>query len=170
MQTSRVYRSILRTIGFGLDKAAWQPQNVDALGDTLCENEHRLSKYSTDLGHVTVDPFRIILKQDATPVKQNPYRHSPVLAVKVRTEIYKLLLPGVPRRSYSNWVSPLVVVAKSDGRMRLTCSYKNFIYECSCNNSNLSSFRGLRSSLKTRELKIVQHDILDQCIPPMHHR
>ena len=31
----------LRMIQFGLDKAAWQPQNIDALGDTLCEFEHR---------------------------------------------------------------------------------------------------------------------------------
>ena len=157
-------------IRFGLDKAAWQPQNIDALGDTLCEIEHRFSKHSTDLGHVTVDPFRIILKQDATPVKQNPYCHSPVLVAKVRTEIYKLLQADVPRRSYPNWASHLVVVAKSDGRIRLTCYYKKLIYECSCNNSNLSSSSGPRSSLKTRELKIVQHDRLDQWIPPMYHR
>ena len=111
-------------IRFGLDKAAWQPQDIDALGDTLCEFEHRFSKHSTDLGHVTVDPFRIVLKQDATPVKQKPYRHSPVLAAKVRTEIDKLLLAGILRRSYPNWASPLVVVAKSDERIRLTCNYK----------------------------------------------
>ena len=57
-------------------------------------------------------------------MKQKPYRHSPVLAAKVRTEIDKLLLAGILRRSYSNWASPLVVVAKSDGRIRLTCNYK----------------------------------------------
>ena len=53
----------LRMIRFGLDKAAWQPQNIDAQGDTLWEFEHRSSKHSTDLGHVIVDPFRIVLKQ-----------------------------------------------------------------------------------------------------------
>ena len=114
----------LLMIRFGLDKAAWQPQDIDALGDNLCKFEHRFSKHSTDLGHVTVDPFRIVLRQDATPVKQKPYRHSPVLAAKVRTEIDKLLLTGFLRRSYSNWASPLVAVAKSDGRIRLTCNYK----------------------------------------------
>ena len=83
-------------IRFGLDKEAWQPQDTHALGDTLCEFEHRFSKHSTDLGHVPVDPFRIVLKQDATPVKHKPYRHySPVLAAKVRTEIDKLLLAGI---------------------------------------------------------------------------
>ena len=115
----------LRIIRFGLDKATWQPQDIDALDGTLCKFEHRYSKHSTDLGHVTVDPFRIVLKQDTRPVKQKPYLHSPALAAKVRTEIDKLLLAGILRRSNSNWASPLVVVVKSDGRIRLTCNYKN---------------------------------------------
>ena len=73
----------LRMIRFGLDKAAWRPQNIDELGDTLCEFEHRSSKHSTDLGHVAVDHFQIVFNQYATPEKQKPYRHSPVLAAKV---------------------------------------------------------------------------------------
>ena len=28
------------------------------------------------------------------------------------------------RRSYSNWSSPLVVIANADGRIRKTCDYK----------------------------------------------
>ena len=28
------------------------------------------------------------------------------------------------RRSYSNWSSPLVVIAKADGRIRIACNYK----------------------------------------------
>ena len=114
-------------IRFGPDQAA-RPQDIHALGDTQCEFEHRhrFSKHSTDLGQVTVDPFRTILKQDARTVKQKPYRHSPVLS---RTEIDKLLLAGILHRSYSNWASPwaspLSVVGKSDGRIQLTCNYKN---------------------------------------------
>ena len=37
--------------------------DINALGDTLCEFAHQFSKHKTDLGHVTVDPFRIVLKQ-----------------------------------------------------------------------------------------------------------
>ena len=44
-----------RFIRFGLDQAAWQPQNIDALDDTLCEFEHRSSKHSTDTSPPT--PF-----------------------------------------------------------------------------------------------------------------
>ena len=115
----------LRMIQFGLDEAAWQPQDINALGDTLCKFKHQfLKQSSTNLGHVTVDPFRIVLKQDARLVKQKPCRHSPFLAAKVRTDIDKLLLAGIVRKSYSNWASPLIVVAKSYGRIRLTCNYK----------------------------------------------
>ena len=99
-------------IWFGLDQAAWRPQDIHAKGDTLCEFEHRhrFSKHITDLGQVTVDPFQIVLKQDARPVKQKPYRHSPVLAAKVRTEIDKLLLTGILHREATRiglapWVS-----------------------------------------------------------------
>ena len=99
----------LRMIRFGLDKAAWQPQTIDALGDTLCEFEHRSSKHSTDLGHVTVDPFRIVLKQTRRLRSRSPTATRAILAAKGRTENYKPFAGG---RSYSNWVSPLVVVAK----------------------------------------------------------
>ena len=47
-----------------------------------------------------------------------------MLAEKVQTEIDKLVLAGILRRSYSNWSSPLVVIAKADGRIRLTCNSK----------------------------------------------
>ena len=52
----------LPMIQYGLDKAAWQLQDIDALSDTLCGFEHWFSRHSADLGHVTVDPFRIVLK------------------------------------------------------------------------------------------------------------
>ena len=64
-------------------------------------------------------------KKGAQPVRQRPHRHSPMLeAAKVKTEIDKLVLAGILRRSYSNLTRPLVVIAKADGRIRLTCSYK----------------------------------------------
>ena len=135
----------------GVDKAAWQPQDVDELGDTLCEFEHRFSRHSTDLGHVTIDRFRIVLKRDAQPAKQKPYRHSPVL--KICTEIDKLLLAGILRRSYLNWASPEVVIAKLDGLIRLTSTTKASISE---DDSNPSASSGGRSPLRSGELKSVE--------------
>ena len=114
----------LRAIHFDFKESLWTTTDTDSLGNLLNKYAHRFSKHSTDLGRVTVDPFRIILKKDAQPVKQRSYRHSSVLAAKVQTEIDKLFLTGILRRSYSNWSSPVVVIAKADGRIRLTCNYK----------------------------------------------
>ena len=47
-----------------------------------------------------------------------------MLAAKVQIEIDKLVLAGILRRSYSNWSSPLLVIAKDDGRIRIACNYK----------------------------------------------
>lgn len=41
----------------------------DALGGLLCKYEHCFWRNSTDLGHVTVERFRIILKNDERPFK-----------------------------------------------------------------------------------------------------
>ena len=118
----------LNEINFDFEKALWTAGDIDALGELLCKYEHRFSHHSTDLGHATVDPFRIMLESnDARPGKQRPYRHPPVLAAKVQTEIDKLVLAGILRRSYTNWSSPLVVIAKEDGRIRITCNYKRVI-------------------------------------------
>ena len=114
----------MRAIHFDFEGIRWAAADIDSLGNLLNKYANRFSKHTTDLGHVTIDPFRIILKKDAQPVKQRPYRHSPVLAAKIQTEIDKLVLAGILRRSYSNWSSPLVVIAKADGRIRLTCNYK----------------------------------------------
>ena len=58
-------------------------------------------------------------------MKQRPYRHSPVLAAKVQAEIDKLVLAGDSKKTvYSNWSSPLVVIMKANGSIRLTCNYK----------------------------------------------
>ena len=59
-----------RAIHFDFEEPFWTTQDIDALGALLCKYAHRFSKHSADLGHVTVDPFRNILKKDAQPVRQ----------------------------------------------------------------------------------------------------
>ena len=53
----------LRSIHFDFEKNLWTAADIDDLGDLLCKYAHRFSKHSTDLGHVTVYRFRIILKK-----------------------------------------------------------------------------------------------------------
>lgn len=105
----------LQGISFHFKKALWTPADIDGLRDLSCRAEDRFSRHATGLEYVTIDPFRIILKEDGQPVQQRPYRYLPVLAPKVQYEI---------DRSYSDWSSPLAVVAKANGKIRLTCNYK----------------------------------------------
>ena len=57
----------------------------------------------------------------------NGRTYTPLLAAKVQNAIDKLVLAGILRRFYSNWPSPVVVIAKADGRIRMTCNYKRVI-------------------------------------------
>lgn len=87
----------IRDVHFDFNAELWEPADIDKLGDLLCKFEDRFSKHGADLGRVTVDPFRIVLKPGAQPVRQRPYRYSPVLNEKVQIEIDELLLAGVLR-------------------------------------------------------------------------
>ena len=77
----------LRAIHFDIKASLWTENDIDDLGNLLNKYAHRFSKHGTDLGHVTVNPLRIILKKDAQPVKQRPHRHSPVKSADENRQI-----------------------------------------------------------------------------------
>ena len=54
--------------------------------------------------------MRILLKEDARPVKQCPYRLNPHYKEKVKDEIDKMLVAGIVEPvEESEWVSPMVM-------------------------------------------------------------
>lgn len=60
--------SHLHDIDLDFENALWVPADIDALADLWCKYENRFSQNSRDLGHVTAESFRIILKNDTRPV------------------------------------------------------------------------------------------------------
>ena len=83
---------------------------------------HRFSKHSTDLGHVTVDPY---YTEERCTTGEAATLSSLTSVSSKRTNRSRLInFGGNLRRSYLNWCSPLVVIAKANGRIRLTCNYK----------------------------------------------
>jgi hypothetical protein len=63
--------------------------------------------------------FHVINTGDATPVSQKPYKLSHH-EWWLKVEIKRLLRLGVIRPSKSAWMSPVILVKKPDGGLRLT--------------------------------------------------
>jgi hypothetical protein len=69
--------------------------------------------------------YKINLAKDAIPVEQRRYRLNPNYAVKVKEEIDKLLRVGFIRPvKHATWLSPIVVVPKKNGKLRLCVDYR----------------------------------------------
>lgn len=68
---------------------------------------------------------RIILEKDAKPIRQRQHRLNPKYSMMVKEELDKLLNAGfiypVP---YSEWVSPIVMVPKKNGKIRICQDYR----------------------------------------------
>ena len=68
---------------------------------------------------------QIHLSTDAKPVAQRRYRMNPNYAAKVKEEIDKLLRIGFIRLvKQATWLSPIVVVPKKNGKIRVCVDYR----------------------------------------------
>lgn len=61
---------------------------------------------------------------DAVPLKQKPYRHSPEKEAYIRKEVDQLLKLGLIEPSFSPWGSPVLLVNKKDGGLRMCIDYR----------------------------------------------
>lgn len=61
---------------------------------------------------------------DALPIKQVPYRQSPQKEAFIQREVEQLLAKGLIQPSFSPWGSPVLVVDKKDGGMRMCIDYR----------------------------------------------
>lgn len=87
--------------------------------------KHRAAFAATegDVGCTTVVEHRIPLI-DNTPIKA-PYRRiTPSLLEEIRTHLEDLMSKGFITYSTSNYSSPIVVVRKKSGKIRLCCDYR----------------------------------------------
>ena len=66
----------------------------------------------------------VIAVQDCTPIRQAPYRIPQAYKETVRQELDKILQAGIITTSSSAWASPIVLVNKKDGSLRLCVDYR----------------------------------------------
>lgn len=101
----------------------------DSLTDLECRLKQVLNNFnevfSEGLGHCPTFKADITLKSDAVPKFMKPYNIPFALHDKVRQEIDRLVSNGViePINS-SEWASPIVVVPKPNGSIRVCADFK----------------------------------------------
>ena len=75
------------------------------------------------LGKTDLVEHHIRIPETACPVHQPPYRLPYAYRDKVKKELQEMLAAGIIEPSSSEWSSPLVVVHKEDGSLRLCVDY-----------------------------------------------
>ena len=65
------------------------------------------------------------MMQDAKPTKQRPYTYNDTFARKIKEEIDKLKeAKFIYEIEHTDWVSPIVVVPKKNGKLRVCVNLK----------------------------------------------
>ena len=101
-------------------KASWKKQQVAQL---LRNYQSTFSKDEFDLGCTHLAEHQIDTG-NTKPVKQPPRRIPLALQGKDKEAIEKMLKSGAIRKSTSPWASPIVLVRKKDGSVRLCTDYR----------------------------------------------
>lgn len=81
------------------------------------------SLFRASPGRTTVVEHVIRLK-DGRPIRQRPYRVPQQLVGKLQDEIQEMLRLGVIEPSNSEWSSPVVIVFKKDGSLRICIDFR----------------------------------------------
>ena len=99
------------------------PDQKQQLHDLLMSHRDIFSTSDTDIGNCTIIKHRIDLL-DPTPFKQRHRRIPPAMIEEVRSHLEQLLSCGIIRPSKSPWASPVVLVRKKSGKLRLCIDYR----------------------------------------------
>ena len=123
-----------RPIEFFLDEnnhAVYEPHELT--DQQQAELEQLLTAYGDVFGNDTDQLAQskltasLRLKANARAKKVAPYRVKPPIQVKIKEILADLADKGVIRRSNSEWASPMLLVAKPDGSMRMVVNFSTGI-------------------------------------------
>ena len=107
-----------------LDGSYLSSEQKDRVIQLVQNNRNVFAFDMSELGQATGPPSRIHLKTDAEPVRSAPYRASPLVQEHIDSEIEEMIEAGVISHSDSEFSSPIVVVNKSSGGIRLCIDYR----------------------------------------------
>ena len=97
---------------------------IEQLSDVLCEFPYVFSTSKTDFGFCSLMPFEISVPEGSAPVTSRPHNINPILAKAVDATLSQYLAAGLIQHSTSQYSSPLVIIPKKSGGVRITVDYK----------------------------------------------
>ena len=124
---------------FAVPDGRWKSDNSEILSNLDNHFSHLSYHQSQDLkrlihrypsifkdtpGLVSCVNHNVVLKPDAKPVRQPPYRMNPQRAEMVKQEVKYMLDNNLIEPSDSPWSSPVVLVKKENGQHRLCFDYR----------------------------------------------
>jgi hypothetical protein len=100
------------------------PEQREQLKTLLQKHKDLFSTSDTDIGTCTKTKHRINL-HDETPFKMRHRRIPPNMVEEVRAHLEQLLSCGIITPSKSPWASPVVLVRKKNGTLRMCIDFRN---------------------------------------------
>ncbi|UYV74416.1 hypothetical protein LAZ67_11003491, partial [Cordylochernes scorpioides] len=115
------------------------------------KNEDRRQQILSLVDDTTSNVKHKIDTSDSRPIKQRPYRVSPVERRAIQSEVDKMIKMGIVQPSESPWSSPVVLVKKKDGSWRFCVDYRKLnkvtkkdVYPLPRNDDVLDSLTGAK--------------------------
>ncbi|MCO5563145.1 hypothetical protein L7F22_016782 [Adiantum nelumboides] len=106
--TEKEEQLLIPTLKQYKDVFAWSYKDLKGVDPNICQHT-------------------IPLKSDAKPSKQRPYTYNETFARKIKEEIDKLKeVEFIYEIKHTDWVSPIVVVLKKNGKLRVCVNLKKF--------------------------------------------
>ena len=101
----------------------WTNAQVEKLDELLRINAGAFAQDDNDLGYT--DMIRHSIRTSAETAITLPFRRIPTTQYQeVKEHIRMLLGQGVIKESHSAWASPIVLVRKKDGSLRMCVDYR----------------------------------------------
>ncbi len=96
------------------------------LAEVITKNHAAFAKDSKDYGRVSekYNLHHSICTDNAEPKHQRPYRHSKFEEDFLKALVVELQVAGLIRASSSPWISPVVLVKKKDGGLRMCIDFR----------------------------------------------
>ena len=114
----------LRVIAFDVHDPGWVPPAVEQLGDVLCDFPEVFSTSKMEFGSCSMMPCETSVPEGRAPVTSRPHRLNLMLAKEVDATLTQCLAAGLIQHSTSPYSSPLVVIPKNSGGVRIPVNCK----------------------------------------------